>query len=65
MSVKRSLGVLAALTGAALLAGCLSIYEGRDAVCPDGDPNADSWPYCGSAEPGGPQPVDEPVYRPY
>lgn len=57
MTVKRSFLVLAALIGAASLSGCV-IYEGRDAVCPHGDPNNDNWPYCGSAPPGGSQPTD-------
>jgi hypothetical protein len=57
MSVKRSILVLAALLGAACLSGC-AIYEGTDAVCPHGDPNAENWPYCGSAPPGGAQPSD-------
>lgn len=57
MSIKRSLLVLAAFFGAAALSGC-AIYEGTDAVCPHGDPNAPNWPYCGAAEPGGSQPSD-------
>jgi len=59
MSVKRSLLVLAVLLGAASLSGCLAIYEGTDSVCPHGDPNADNWPYCGGAPPGGAQPYDD------
>ncbi|WP_297732069.1 hypothetical protein [uncultured Maricaulis sp.] len=59
MSVKRSLIVLVVLLGAASLSGCIAIYEGRDAVCPNGDPNADNWPYCGGAAPGGSQPYDD------
>jgi len=55
MTVKRVFLVCAALLGAASLSGCV-IYEGRDAVCPHGDPNADNWPYCGGAAPGGSQP---------
>jgi hypothetical protein len=61
MTVKRSILVLAAFAGAVSLSGC-TIYEGRDAVCPHGDPNADNWPYCGNAPPGGSQPVDRPGY---
>ena len=59
MSVKRSLLVLAVLIGAASLSGCIAIYDGTDAVCPHGDPNADNWPYCGGATPGGSQPYDD------
>ena len=62
MTIKRSFLVLAALLGAASLTGCAAIYDGTDAVCPNGDPNAGNWPYCGAAEPGGSQPGDDPVY---
>lgn len=55
MTIKRSILVLAALFGAASLSAC-AIYEGRDAVCPDADPNSPNWPYCGGAAPGGNQP---------
>jgi len=58
MTVKRVFLVCAALLGAASLSGCV-IYEGRDAVCPHGDPNADNWPYCGGAAPGGSQPGND------
>lgn len=61
MSVKRSLLVLAAMAASLALSGCV-IYEGRDAVCPHGDPNADNWPYCGGAPPGGSQPGGMPDY---
>ncbi|MHA6287995.1 hypothetical protein [Maricaulis sp. CAU 1757] len=57
MSIKRSLLVLATLMAAGSLSACV-IYEGRDAVCPNADPNSDNWPYCGGAAPGGAQPAD-------
>ena len=63
MFFKRRAGLMAALIGASLLSGCIAIYEGTDAVCPHGDPNADNWPYCGTAEPGGSQPADRPGYE--
>ena len=62
MSVLKRVGIAAALSGAALLSGCISIYEGRSSTCPDGDRNAPNWPYCGSAPPGGSQPADWPEY---
>ncbi|MBR9824921.1 MAG: hypothetical protein GYB36_03850 [Alphaproteobacteria bacterium] len=63
MTIKRSFLVLAALLGAASLSGCVAIYDGTDAVCPHSDPNGDSWPYCGPANPGGSQPGnDRPDY---
>jgi|GEM_PF-1700460 len=63
MTIKRSFLVLAAMLAAASLSGCIAIYEGTDAVCPHGDPNAADWPYCGTAEPGGTQPGnDRPDY---
>lgn len=62
MSIKRSVTILALLVGSLSLSGCIGLYEGTDSVCPGGDPNADNWPYCGSAPPGGSQPrhFDEP-----
>ena len=63
MTIKRSIAFLGLILTATALSGCLLIYEGSDSVCPGGDPNADNWPYCGSARPGGSQPGDdEPVY---
>ena len=58
MTIKRSVVILALMLGAASLSGCIAIYEGAPSVCPDGDPNADNWPYCGGAAPGGSQPSD-------
>jgi len=62
MTIKRSFLVLAAAFAAASLSGCIAIYEGEDAVCPHGDPNEASWPYCGPAEPGGLPNDDGPRY---
>ena len=59
MTIKRSFLVLAAALAAVSLSGCIAIYEGEDSVCPHGDPNSGSWPYCGPAEPGGGQPGDD------
>lgn len=59
MTIKRSVVILALLLGAASLSGCLAIYEDGESVCPHGDPNADNWPYCGGARPGGSQPADD------
>ncbi len=56
MSSKRSVAILAALVGSLCLSGCIGLYEGADSVCPQGNPNADNWPYCGPAQPGGSQP---------
>lgn len=56
MSIKRSVALLTLLLGSLSLSGCIGLYEGADAVCPGGDPNADNWPYCGPAQPGGSQP---------
>jgi hypothetical protein len=53
MTVKRSVVIAAILIASAALSGCISIYEGTDSVCPNGNPNADNWPYCGGAAPGG------------
>lgn len=64
MTIKRSITLIGLIVAATALSGCLFIYEGADAVCPHGDPNADNWPYCGAAPgPGGSQPGDDdPVY---
>ncbi|MFS2316586.1 hypothetical protein RMQ97_01495 [Maricaulis sp. D1M11] len=65
MSNKRRLVRVAGLVLAGIMSASLSacaIYEGTDAVCPNGDPNADNWPYCGPASPGGYQPTQDPVY---
>jgi hypothetical protein len=61
MTIKRSIALLSLILAATALSGCM-IYQGTDAVCPHGDPNADNWPYCGSANPGGSQPGDDPYY---
>ncbi|PWE18233.1 hypothetical protein DDZ18_01080 [Marinicauda salina] len=51
----------AALAGlAATLSGCALVFPEGDTVCPDQGPNSPSWPYCGPAEPGGPQPTSGP-----
>tara|TARA_R110000744_G_scaffold1843_3_gene6716 strand:- start:37404 stop:37604 length:201 start_codon:yes stop_codon:yes gene_type:complete len=62
MSIKRSIAILALILGSLSLSGCIGLYEGTDSVCPGGDPNADNWPYCGAAQPGGSQPryLDKP-----
>tara|TARA_R110000868_G_scaffold374055_1_gene638428 strand:+ start:9013 stop:9186 length:174 start_codon:yes stop_codon:yes gene_type:complete len=56
MSIKRSVAILVLLLGSLSLSGCIGLYEGADSVCPNGDPSADNWPYCGAAQPGGSQP---------
>ena len=43
-----------------LLAGC-ALAPGQNSVCTEPGPNNPGWPYCTSAEPGGPGPVDDPI----
>lgn len=52
--------IAAAGLGAMALGACALMPEG-ESVCPDRGPNTGSWPYCGSAQPGGPGPADEPI----
>jgi hypothetical protein len=61
MTIKRSIAFLSLILAAASVSAC-AIYEGTDAVCPHGDPNAANWPYCGAASPGGSQPGGAPNY---
>ena len=44
-------------------AGC-AIDEGAPSIC-DEDPSNPNWPYCGAAEPGGYNPADDEIIRPY
>ena len=58
---QRAVRVIAvAGLGAVMLGGCALMPEG-ESVCPDRGPNTGSWPYCGSAPPGGPGPADDPI----
>ncbi|MCC5996477.1 MAG: hypothetical protein JJU18_08930 [Oceanicaulis sp.] len=51
----------AAAAAAAFALGACALMPEGESVCPDRGPNTGSWPYCGSAPPGGPGPADDPI----
>jgi hypothetical protein len=62
MTGLRTRAALIAVAGFSIMAlsACALMPEG-ESVCPDRGPNTGSWPYCGSAPPGGPGPADDPI----
>jgi len=60
--IARRAGLIAAAAGLGVMAlGACALMPEGESVCPDRGPNTGSWPYCGSAQPGGPGPADEPI----
>jgi len=56
--IRPGLGLVA--LAALALSACADLPD-RETTCPDQGPNTGSWPYCNPAEPGGPDPADDPI----
>ncbi|MGJ3231815.1 MAG: hypothetical protein ACFE0P_08455 [Oceanicaulis sp.] len=60
MPMKPARRAAALAAACAALSAC-AVNPTEDAICTDPGPNNPGWPYCGSADPGGHQPGDDPI----